>query len=67
MPMKWFSSTKEKEKLRTMLGNIPLVWRLSNYSTRNYIQIEFDTDDNRLFYVESFAPFYTQNVIKRIE
>jgi homogentisate 1,2-dioxygenase len=27
-------------------------------------QIEFDTDDNRLFYVESFAPFYTPNVIK---
>jgi homogentisate 1,2-dioxygenase len=28
-------------------------------------QIDFDTEENRLFYVESF-PFYTQKDIKRI-
>jgi homogentisate 1,2-dioxygenase len=29
-------------------------------------QIDFETSENRLFYVESFAPFTHQNVIKRI-
>jgi homogentisate 1,2-dioxygenase len=29
-------------------------------------QIQFDTEDNRLFYVESFAPFTPQNAIKRV-
>jgi homogentisate 1,2-dioxygenase len=25
-------------------------------------QIQFDTEDNRLFYVESFAPFYPKTL-----
>jgi hypothetical protein len=28
------------------------------------LSIEFETEDNRLFYVESFAPFTPQNAIK---
>jgi homogentisate 1,2-dioxygenase len=51
---------KGRGKLRTMLGNI-------NFEYGDYIiiprgiiyQIQFDTEENRLFYVESFAPFYT--------
>jgi homogentisate 1,2-dioxygenase len=49
-----------KGKLRTFLGNI-------NFEHGDYLiiprgmiyQIEFETSDNRLFYVESFAPYYT--------
>ncbi|QZK91639.1 homogentisate 1,2-dioxygenase [Flavobacterium sp. CHNK8] len=51
---------KGKGKLRTMLGNIPFEYGDYLIIPRGIIyQIEFDTDDNRLFYVESFAPFYT--------
>ncbi|MEN9323659.1 MAG: hypothetical protein RIT03_1707 [Bacteroidota bacterium] len=51
---------KGSGKLRTMLGNI--VFEPGDYLIipRGIIyQIQFDQADNRLFYVESFAPFYT--------
>jgi homogentisate 1,2-dioxygenase len=62
--MNWFSSTKEK-------GNYAPCWGIF-FEYGDYLiiprgiiyQIQFDTEDNRLFYVESFAPFYTQNAIK---
>jgi len=51
---------KGKGKLRTMLGNIPFEYGDYLIIPRGIIyQIEFETADNRLFYVESFAPFYT--------
>jgi homogentisate 1,2-dioxygenase len=51
---------KGKGKLRTMLGNIPFEYGDYLIIPRGIIyQIEFDTPENRLFYVESFAPFYT--------
>jgi homogentisate 1,2-dioxygenase len=51
---------KGKGKLRTMLGNIPFEYGDYLIIPRGIIyQIEFDTEDNRLLYVESFAPFYT--------
>ncbi|MEO5775591.1 MAG: homogentisate 1,2-dioxygenase [Flavobacterium sp.] len=51
---------KGKGKLRTMMGNIPFEYGDYLIIPRGIIyQIEFDTEDNRLFYVESFAPFYT--------
>jgi len=51
---------KGKGKLRTMLGNIPFEYGDYLIIPRGIIyQIEFDTEENRLFYVESFAPFYT--------
>jgi len=51
---------KGKGKLRTMLGNIPFVYGDYLIIPRGIIyQIEFDTQENRLFYVESYAPFYT--------
>jgi len=60
---------KGKGKLRTMLGNIPFEYGDYLIIPRGIIyQIEFDssdseqaeqTEENRLFYVESYAPFYT--------
>jgi homogentisate 1,2-dioxygenase len=51
---------KGKGKLRTMLGNIPFEYGDYLIIPRGVIyQIEFDSEENRLFYVESFAPFYT--------
>ncbi|QSW87116.1 MULTISPECIES: homogentisate 1,2-dioxygenase [Flavobacterium] len=49
-----------KGKLRTMLGNIPFEYGDYLIIPRGIIyQIEFETEDNRLFYVESYTPFYT--------
>ncbi|WP_264566238.1 homogentisate 1,2-dioxygenase [Flavobacterium sp. N3904] len=51
---------KGKGKLRTMLGNIPFEYGDYLIIPRGIIyQIEFETEENRLFYVESYAPFYT--------
>jgi homogentisate 1,2-dioxygenase len=49
-----------KGKLRTFLGNINFEYGDYLIIPRGMIyQIEFETSDNRLFYVESFAPYYT--------
>ena len=46
--------------LRTMMGNISFEYGDYLIIPRGMIyQIQFDTEENRLFYVESFAPFYT--------
>ncbi|HEX8562309.1 MAG TPA: homogentisate 1,2-dioxygenase [Flavobacterium sp.] len=46
--------------LRTMIGNIPFEYGDYLIIPRGMIyQIEFDSEDNRIFYVESYAPFYT--------
>lgn len=51
---------KGKGKLRTMLGNIPFEYGDYLIIPRGIIyQIEFEKEDNRLFYVESYSPFYT--------
>lgn len=51
---------KGKGTLRTMLGNIPFEYGDYLIIPRGMIyQIDFETSDNRLFYVESHAPFYT--------
>ncbi|MHC0446695.1 homogentisate 1,2-dioxygenase [Flavobacterium sp. 3-218] len=51
---------KGKGKLRTMLGNIPFEYGDYLIIPRGIIyQIDFETEDNRLFYVESYSPFYT--------
>lgn len=51
---------KGKGKLRTFLGNIPFQYGDYLIIPRGMIyQIDFDTTDNRIFYVESHAPFYT--------
>lgn len=51
---------KGKGKLRTMMGNIPFEYGDYLIIPRGMIyQIQFETSENRLFYVESFAPFYT--------
>ena len=51
---------KGKGKLRTMMGNIQFEYGDYLIVPRGMIyQIEFETEDNRLFYVESYAPFYT--------
>ena len=51
---------KGSGKLRTMMGNIPFEYGDYLIIPRGMIyQIQFDTEENRLFYVESFAPFYT--------
>ena len=51
---------KGKGKLRTMLGNIPFEYGDYLIIPRGIIyQIEFETTENRLFYVESYTPFYT--------
>lgn len=47
-------------KLRTMLGNIPFSYGDYLVVPRGMIyQIEFETEKNRLFIVESFSPIYT--------
>ena len=46
--------------LRTMMGNISFEYGDYLIIPRGMIyQIDFDTTENRLFYVETFAPFYT--------
>ncbi len=46
--------------LRTMMGNIPFKYGDYLIIPRAIIyQIDFDTEDNRILYVESFAPIYT--------
>ncbi len=51
---------KGKGKLRTMMGNIPFTFGDYLIIPRGMIyQIDFDTTDNRIFYVESHSPFYT--------
>ena len=51
---------KGKGKLRTMLGNISFEYGDYLIIPRGVIyQIEFESTDNRIFYVESHAPFYT--------
>ena len=47
-------------KLRTLFGTIPFQYGDYLVIPRGMIyQIEFDTDDNRLLYVESHSPIYT--------
>jgi Homogentisate 1,2-dioxygenase len=47
-------------KLRTMLGNIPFSYGDYLVVPRGMIyQMEFETEKNRLFIVESFSPIYT--------
>jgi len=49
-----------KGTLRTFMGNISFEYGDYLIIPRGMIyQIEFETSDNRLFYVESIAPFYT--------
>jgi homogentisate 1,2-dioxygenase len=51
---------KGKGTLRTFMGNIPFEYGDYLIIPRGMIyQIDFETTENRLFYVESFAPFYT--------
>ncbi|MDI9877884.1 homogentisate 1,2-dioxygenase [Flectobacillus longus] len=51
---------KGKGTLRTMMGNIPFEYGDYLVIPRGIIyQIDFDTTDNRLFFVESFHPIYT--------
>lgn len=47
-------------KLRTMMGNIPFSYGDYLVVPRGMIyQMEFETENNRLFIVESFSPIYT--------
>jgi homogentisate 1,2-dioxygenase len=51
---------KGKGKLRTFFGNIPFEYGDYLIIPRGMIyQLEFETEENRIFYVESFAPFFT--------
>lgn len=51
---------KGKGKLRTLMGNIPFEYGDYLIIPRGIIyQIDFDTTENRIFYVESHSPFYT--------
>ncbi len=51
---------KGKGTLRTMMGNIPFEYGDYLIIPRGMIyQMEFETNDNRIFYVESHSPFYT--------
>ncbi len=51
---------KGSGKLRTLLGNIDFGYGDYLVIPRGMIyQIDFDTEDNRLFIVESFSPIYT--------
>ncbi len=51
---------KGSGKLRTFMGNIPFEYGDYLIIPRGMIyQIDFDTEDNRLFYTESIAPIYT--------
>jgi homogentisate 1,2-dioxygenase len=49
-----------KGTLRTLVGNIPFEYGDYLIIPRGMIyQVEFETTDNRLLYVESFSPIYT--------
>lgn len=51
---------KGKGTLRTFMGNIPFEYGDYLIIPRGMIyQIEFETEDNRIFFVESFHPIYT--------
>lgn len=51
---------KGKGTLRTFMGNIPFEYGDYLIIPRGMIyQMDFETSDNRIFYVESYAPFYT--------
>lgn len=51
---------KGKGTLRTFMGNIPFEYGDYLIIPRGMIyQMEFESEDNRIFYVESYAPFYT--------
>ncbi len=51
---------KGKGTLRTFMGNIPFEYGDYLVIPRGMIyQMEFESNDNRIFYVESYAPFYT--------
>jgi homogentisate 1,2-dioxygenase len=51
---------KGKGTLRTFMGNIPFEYGDYLIIPRGMIyQMEFDTTDNRIFFVESHSPFYT--------
>jgi homogentisate 1,2-dioxygenase len=51
---------KGKGVLRTLMGNIPFEYGDYLIVPRGMIyQMEFETADNRIFYVESFHPLYT--------
>lgn len=51
---------KGKGTLRTLMGNIPFEYGDYLVVPRGMIyQMEFDTTDNRIFYVESHHPIYT--------
>ena len=51
---------KGKGKLKTFMGNIPFEYGDYLVIPRGMIyQIEFETSENRLLYVESFEPYYT--------
>lgn len=51
---------KGKGVLRTFMGNIPFEYGDYLVIPRGMIyQMEFETTDNRIFYVESFHPIYT--------
>jgi len=51
---------KGKGTLRTFMGNIPFEYGDYLIIPRGMIyQMEFETNDNRIFYVESYSPFYT--------
>ncbi len=51
---------KGKGTLRTFMGNIPFEYGDYLIIPRGMIyQIEFETEDNRILFVESFSPIYT--------
>jgi len=51
---------KGKGKLKTLMGNISFEYGDYLIIPRGIIyQIEFETSENRLLYIESFAPFFT--------
>jgi homogentisate 1,2-dioxygenase len=51
---------KGKGTLKTFMGNIPFEYGDYLIIPRGMIyQLEFESEDNRIFYVESYAPFYT--------
>lgn len=51
---------KGKGTLKTFMGNIPFEYGDYLIIPRGMIyQMDFETPDNRIFYVESYAPFYT--------
>src|ERR1700741_95034 len=51
---------KGKGALRTFMGNIPFEYGDYLIIPRGMIyQMEFESEDNRIFYVESYSPFYS--------